>query len=426
MGDQTAQFTEEYCAEKMKIIALIIALLVAVAASSEISGDSNERVVPEESLVATSDEFVPVVHPGPPVGTVVHHGGFTSHKLGANRWGVTGHHKVTVKASAASAEKAHKMVKQHIKMQSKKHIFKIHQMHEKSQKQMKKHFKKHKSLVKKHVKSVKNLFSKVKRLAKKGKKGAIKKPIKKHVRKLKRRVNKHVKRHFRRGRSSRRSRRSIRQRGTKWECSWNHNPWFPCTPRPGDVVVPPYNGYWTKSHRSKRVVPEESLVSEGFHFVPGNHGNTIAKGYHYHPPLLGHHKIVKKHVKKVVKKHVSKIVKKHKKSVTSLFKKVKKLAKKGKTGAIKKLVKKHVRKLKRRVNKHFKRHFRRSRRSSRRSRRSSRRGRRSIRQRGTKWECSWNHNPWFPCTPRPGDVVVPPYNGYWTRRHRKRSVRRRL
>merc|ERR1711977_401728 len=202
MGDQTAQFTEEYCAEKMKIIALIIALLVAVAASSEISGDSNERVVPEESLVATSDEFIPAVH----------------------------------------------------------------------------------HLVKKHVKSVKNLFSKVKGLAKKGKKGAIKKLIKKHVSKLKRRVmkhaerhqkrrvKKHVKWHFRRGRSSRRSRRSsrrsrrssrrsrrssrrsgrsIRQRGTKWECSWNHNPWFPCTPRPGDVVVPPYNGYWTRRHRKR-------------------------------------------------------------------------------------------------------------------------------------------------------------------------------
>merc|ERR1712139_436494 len=263
MGDQTAQFTEEYCAEKMnKIIALIIALLVAVAASSEISRDSNERVVPEESLVATSDEFVPAVHHGPPVGTVIHHGGgVTSHKLGKNVWGVTGHHKVTTKFSA---ENAHKMVKQHMKQmkQSKKHIFKIQ---EKVQKQIKKRAKKHKSLVKKHVKSVKNLCSKVKRLAKKGKKGAIKKLIKKHVRKLKRRVNKHVKWHFRRGRSSRRSRRSsrrsrrssrrsgrsIRQRGTKWECSWNHNPWFPCTPRPGDVVVPPYNGYWTKRHRKR-------------------------------------------------------------------------------------------------------------------------------------------------------------------------------
>merc|ERR1711977_645282 len=288
MGDQTAQFTEEYCAEKMnKTIALIIALLVAVAASSEISRDSNERVVPEESLVATSDEFVPAVHHGPPVGTVIHHGGgVTSHKLGKNVWGVTGHHKVTTKFSA---ENAHKMVKQHMKQmkQSKKHIFKIQG---KVQKQIKKRAKKHKSLVKKHVKSVKNLFSKVKglakkgkkgaikklmkkhvksvknlfskvkRLAKKGKKGAIKKLIKKHVRKLKRRVNKHVKWHFRRGRSSRRSRRSsrrsgrsIRQRGTKWECSWNHNPWFPCTPRPGDVVVPPYNGYWTRRHRKRSV-----------------------------------------------------------------------------------------------------------------------------------------------------------------------------
>merc|ERR1711862_843837 len=46
----------------MMIIALIITLLVAVAASSEISGDSNERVVPEASLVATSDEFIPAVH----------------------------------------------------------------------------------------------------------------------------------------------------------------------------------------------------------------------------------------------------------------------------------------------------------------------------------------------------------------------------
>merc|ERR1712216_1001488 len=172
---------------------------------------------------------------------------------------------------------------------------------------------------------------------------------------------------------------------------------------------------------NERVVPEESLVSEGYHFNPGNYGNTVAKGYFAHPPLLGHHKIVKKHVtkvKKLVKKHVSKIakrhhkslVKKHVKSVKNLFSKVKRLAKKGKKGAIKKLIKKHVRKLKRRVNKHVKRHFRRgrssrrSRRSSRRSRRSSRRSRRSIRQRGTKWECSWNHNPWFPCTPRPGDA----------------------
>merc|ERR1711934_848305 len=175
---------------------------------------------------------------------------------------------------------------------------------------------------------------------------------------------------------------------------------------------------------NERVVPEESLVSEGlphnYNFQPGHYkhagGSMTVTGHHYLPTLAL--------PKKVVKKHVSKIVKKHKKSVKNLFKKVKKAAKKGKKGAIKKL--------KRRVNKHFKRHFRRSRRSSRRSRRSSRRsrrssrrGRRSIRQRGTKWECSWNHNPWFPCSPRPGDVVVPPYNGYWTKRHRKRSMKRR-
>merc|ERR1712216_408804 len=54
---------------------------------------------------------------------------------------------------------------------------------------------------------------------------------------------------------------------------------------------------------NERVVPEESLVSEGYHFNPGNYGNTVAKGYFAHPPLLGHHKIVKKHVTKV-KKHV--------------------------------------------------------------------------------------------------------------------------
>merc|ERR1712139_317867 len=231
MGDQTAQFTEEYCAEKMKIIALIIALLVAVAASSEISGDSNERVVPEESLVATSDEFVPAVH----------------HL-------VKKHVKSVKNLFSKVKGLAKKGKKGAIKKLIKKHVSKL-------KRRVMKHAKRHhKSLVKKHVKSVKNLFSKVKRLAKKGKKGAIKKLIKKHVRKLKRRVNKHVKWHFRRGRSSRRSRRSsrrsrrssrrsrrsIRQRGTKWECSWNHNPWFPCTPRPGDVVVPPYNGYWTK------------------------------------------------------------------------------------------------------------------------------------------------------------------------------------
>merc|ERR1711970_1012190 len=226
MGDQTAQFTEEYCAEKMKIIALLIALLVAVAASSEISGDSNERVVPEESLVS---EGLPHNYNFQP-GHYKHAGGSMT---------VTGHHYMPTLALPK------KVVK--------KHVSKI--------------VKKHKSLVKKHVKSVKNLFKKAKRLAKKGKKGAIKKLIKKHVRKLKRRVNKHVKWHFRRGRSSRRSRRSsrrsrrssrrsgrsIRQRGTKWECSWNHNPWFPCTPRPGDVVVPPYNGYWTRRHRKRSV-----------------------------------------------------------------------------------------------------------------------------------------------------------------------------
>merc|ERR1711924_386432 len=177
MGDQTAQFTEEYCAEKMKIIALIIAL----AASSEISGDSNERVVPEESLVSEAWFTTPGQHT---------HGGGTHT--------VTGHHFMPTLALP--------------------------------------------------------------------KKGAIKKMFKKHIKKLKRRANKHFKRHFRRSRrssrrsrrssrrsrrSSRRGRRSIRQRGTKWECSWNHNPWFPCTPRPGDVVVPPYNGYWTKRHRKR-------------------------------------------------------------------------------------------------------------------------------------------------------------------------------
>merc|ERR1712193_13805 len=245
MGDQPAQFTEEYCAEKMKIIALIIALLVAVAASSEISGDSNERVVPEESLVATSDEFIPAVH----------------HL-------VKKHVKSVKNLFSKVKGLAKKGKKGAIKKLIKKHVSKL-------KRRVMKHAKRHhKSLVKKHVKSVKNLFSKVKRLAKKGKKGAIKKLIKKHVRKLKRRVNKHVKWHFRRGRSSRRSRRSsrrsrrssrrsrrssrrsgrsIRQRGTKWECSWNHNPWFPCTPRPGDVVVPPYNGYWTRRHRKRSV-----------------------------------------------------------------------------------------------------------------------------------------------------------------------------
>merc|ERR1711970_1376870 len=204
MGDQTAQFTEEYCAEKMKIIALIIALLVAVAASSEISGDSNERVVPEESLVS---EGLPHNYNFQP-GHYRHAGGSMT---------VTGHHYLPTLALPK------KVVKKHVS-----------------------------KIVKKHKKSVKNLF-------KKGKKGAIKKMLKKHIKKLKRRVNKHFKRHFRRSRrssrrsrrSSRRGRRSIRQRGTKWECSWNHNPWFPCSPRPGDVVVPPYNGYWTKRHRKR-------------------------------------------------------------------------------------------------------------------------------------------------------------------------------
>merc|ERR1711934_724815 len=211
MGDQPAQFTEEYCAEKMKIIALIIALLVAVAVSSEISGDSNERVVPEESLVS---EGLPHNYNFQP-GHYKHAGGSMT---------VTGHHYLPTLALPK------KVVKKHVS-----------------------------KIVKKHKKSVKNLFKKVKKAAKKGKKGAIKKMLKKHIKKLKRRVNKHFKRHFRRSRrssrrsrrSSRRGRRSIRQRGTKWECSWNHNPWFPCSPRPGDVVVPPYNGYWTKRHRKR-------------------------------------------------------------------------------------------------------------------------------------------------------------------------------
>merc|ERR1711998_679655 len=232
MGTKQRNSQKRTAQKKMKIIALIIALLVAVAASSEISGDSNERVVPEESLVATSDEFVPAVH----------------HL-------VKKHVKSVKNLFSKVKGLAKKGKKGAIKKLIKKHVSKL-------KRRVIKHAKRHhKSLVKKHVKSVKNLFSKVKRLAKKGKKGAIKKLIKKHVRKLKRRVNKHVKWHFRRGRSSRRSRRSsrrsrrssrsIRQRGTKWECSWNHNPWFPCTPRPGDVVVPPYNGYWTKRHRKR-------------------------------------------------------------------------------------------------------------------------------------------------------------------------------
>merc|ERR1711959_815804 len=260
MGDQTAQFTEEYCTEKMKIIALIIALLVAVAASSEISGDSNERVVPEESLVSEGYHFNPGNY-----GNTVAKGYFAHPPL-------LGHHKI----------------------------------------------------VKKHVKSVKNLFSKVKGLAKKGKKGAIKKLIKKHVRKLKRRVKKHVKWHFRRGRSSRRSRRSsrrsrrssrrsgrsIRQRGTKWECSWNHNPWFPCTPRPGDVVVPPYNGYWT---RHGEVATSDELIAFG------SLKKHMKKAKNHAAALLKKHmEKAKKHMKKHIKKH-SKLVKKHIKDVKKLF-----------------------------------------------------------------------------------------------------------
>merc|ERR1712072_1566780 len=66
---------------------------------------------------------------------------------------------------------------------------------------------------------------------------------------------------------------------------------------------------------------------------------------------------------------------------------------------------------------------RRGRRSSRRNRRKRRRGRKKGRK--TKWECSWNHAPWFACSPKPGDVVVPPYNGYYVRSPR-RNLRRRL
>merc|ERR1712216_391369 len=127
---------------------------------------------------------------------------------------------------------------------------------------------------------------------------------------------------------------------------------------------------------NERVVPEESLVSEGYHFNPGNYGNTVAKGYFAHPPLLGHHKIVKKHVtkvKKLVKKHVSKIAKKH---VKKLKRRVNKHAKRHH----KSLVKKHVKSVKNLFS-HVKWHFRRGR-SSRRSRRSSRRSRRSSRRSG--------------------------------------------
>merc|ERR1712167_454032 len=103
MGDQPAQFTEEYCAEKMKIIALLIAL----DASSEISGDSNERVVPEESLVS---EGLPHNYNFQP-GHYKHAGGSMT---------VTGHHylptlalpKKVVKKGKKGAIK--KMLKKHI------------------------------------------------------------------------------------------------------------------------------------------------------------------------------------------------------------------------------------------------------------------------------------------------------------------------
>merc|ERR1712205_90287 len=214
MGDnQRNSHTEEYCAEKMN---KIIALLIAVAASSEISGDSNERVVPEESLVSEGYHFNPGNY-----GNTVAKGYFAHPPL-------LGHHKIVKK----HVTKVKKLVKKHVSKIAKKHVKSVKNLFSKVKglakkgkkgaikKLIKKHVRKlkrrvnkhakrhHKSLVKKHVKSVKNLFSKVKRLAKKGKKGAIKKLIKKHVRKLKRRVNKHVKWHFRRGRSSRRSRRS--------------------------------------------------------------------------------------------------------------------------------------------------------------------------------------------------------------------------
>merc|ERR1711924_529888 len=114
MGDQTAQFTEEYCAEKMKIIALII----AVAASSEISGDSNERVVPEESLVSEAWFTTPGQHT---------HGGVTHT--------VTGHHfmptlalpkKVVKKHVSKKVKKAAKKGKKGaIKKMFKKHIKKL-------------------------------------------------------------------------------------------------------------------------------------------------------------------------------------------------------------------------------------------------------------------------------------------------------------
>merc|ERR1712232_886622 len=117
MGDQPAQFTEEYCAEKMKIIALLIALLVAVAASSEISGDSNERVVPEESLVS---EGLPHNYNFQP-GHYKHAGGSMT---------VTGHHYMPTLALPKKVKKGA------IKKMLKKHIRKL-------KRRVNKHFKKH-------------------------------------------------------------------------------------------------------------------------------------------------------------------------------------------------------------------------------------------------------------------------------------------
>merc|ERR1712216_942936 len=119
MGDnQRNSHTEEYCAEKMnKIIALLIALLVAVAASSEISGDSNERVVPEESLVSEAWFTTAGQHT---------HGGVTHT--------VTGHHfmpalalpKKVVKKHVSKIVKKHKKsVKNLVKKVLKKHIKKL-------------------------------------------------------------------------------------------------------------------------------------------------------------------------------------------------------------------------------------------------------------------------------------------------------------
>merc|ERR1711977_78013 len=110
MGDQTAQFTEEYCAEKMKIIALLIAL----AASSEISGDSNERVVPEESLVS---EGLPHNYNFQP-GHYKHAGGSMT---------VTGHHFMPTLALPK------KVVKKHVSKIVKKHKKKRHEVLQESQ-----------------------------------------------------------------------------------------------------------------------------------------------------------------------------------------------------------------------------------------------------------------------------------------------------